>query len=164
VNQDVHASVTSYLFTDGINSYSSSNPNTRPDIFNISTNAAGNIIAASSEVQIKLWQSGSSPHTAGDRFAIFDVCSGCLPFGGDGAGNNGDCTAVGTSIAPDSCVGGSADASTSQATAGSNGTWSTLAPPQQSSSIPTLSEWALILLSLLVAGFAVRALSLRRRR
>jgi len=172
VSPDAHASVTSYSFTDGVNTYSSSDPNTRFSIFAISTDVAGNIIAASSEVQIQLWQSGSNPHTAGARAAVFDACSGsCGGLGGDHVDNNFICTSVqvsgggGGNIDADTCAGGSGDPSTSAAsvTAGSTGTWSTLAP-QQSSSIPTLSEWALILLSLLVAGFAVRALSLRSRR
>jgi hypothetical protein len=89
--------------------------------------------------------------------------------------NNGNCTSVqvsgggGGNIDADTCAGGSADPSTSTAgvTAGSTGTWSTVRAPSPSlpqRPIPTLSEWALILLSFLVAGCALRALSLRRRR
>ena len=136
VGLDVHASVTSYLFTDGVNNYSSSDPNTRFSIFAISTDAAGHIIAASSEVQIQLWQSGSSPHHSGDRGAVFDACSGsCGGQGGDQAVNDFDCTTVqvsgggGGNIAPDTCASGSPDASGSRArvTAGSTGTWAAAA-------------------------------------
>jgi hypothetical protein len=139
--KDVHASVTSYSFNDGINSYSSGDPNTRFSIFIISTDAAGNIIAGASEVQIQLWQSGSSPHTGGGRMSIFDACSGdCGGQGGDNVGNNFICTSVqvsgggGGNIDPDTCAGGSGDLSTSAAKvkASSIGTWSIAVPPNVS--------------------------------
>ncbi|MBK6960369.1 MAG: IPTL-CTERM sorting domain-containing protein [Gammaproteobacteria bacterium] len=167
---DVHANVTSYSFTDGVNSYSSSDPNTRLHVFAISTDAAGNILAATSWVQIQLWLTGSSPHAPGDRAAVL---GGCRPAGGCTGG--GEDRAVPTSpvlqckllgrggnIAPDSCSGGMPDISVSSANvaASSFGTWSILAE----SPIPTLSEWALILLALLVAGFALWALSFGKRR
>jgi hypothetical protein len=166
---DAHALVTSYSFTDGVATYSSSNPNTRFSIFAISTNAAGNIIAANTEVQFQLWETGSAPHTSGNRAAVLDACSGsCGGQGGDNVANNFICTSVqagaGGNIDPDTCAGGSGDGSTSAAhvTAGSTGTWTTVT--QQTSNIPTLSEWALILLSLLVVGFAVRGMQLRKPR
>jgi hypothetical protein len=157
VGQDVHGSVTSYSFSDGINTYASGNANARFSSFNISTDGVGNIVGSTSDVRFQLWQTGSNPHASGDRLAF--LCSG-MACGGDSVLNNGRCIIVGQggNIDPDSCIFATLNASVSLAAAvPSVGTWLIVA--QQSSSVPTLSEWSWILLSLLIVGCGVRAMS-----
>ena len=151
-NQNVFPSMTSYSFTDGIDTYSSANPNSRVDNLVVSTDASGTITAW--DVVIMLWQTGTSPHSAGDRLARFNVTSSTP----DVTENNTPCAIVVTapSGVPDACVVFTPDASTSFGDASTNGTWSILQEP-----IPTLSESALFLLSLLVARFGLRALNAR---
>jgi hypothetical protein len=109
---------TSFSFTDGLNTYSSANPNVRGNLFQVSTDAAGNIILSGSDyIRITLWQTGSSPHAVGDRVASIDYNTGSL-F----ATNNSPCPTV---IA-DRCSYGTPtpDASTSQAFSYGPETWS----------------------------------------
>ena len=159
VSQNVFSSITSYSFADGISTYSSGNANSRIVQFRISTDAGGNI--TDSSISLELWQSGSSPHSVNDRVAW-------LPSGGtsgaDITNNNDICALVGPSAftgVTDTCQVINADPSSSSARASATGTWSTLVPPVQQQAIPTLSGWAMLLLSLLVIGFALRALSQR---
>ncbi len=72
-NQNVLPSVTSYSFTDGVDTYSSADLTARVDDFVASTDSSGNINAF--DVMIIIWQTGTSPHTAGDRVARFRVSS-----------------------------------------------------------------------------------------
>ena len=145
----VNPQVTSFNFTDGLNSYSSANPNVRGNQFTVSTDAGGNIIlSGGDEIRVSLWQTGSSPHAVGDRVAFAQIVPGLVR-----GFNNFPCGAVGISVGgvPDSCLGPAADASTS---AGINdvvsGTWSR----QSIGPIPALSVWALVLLSSALAGLA----------
>jgi len=119
----VNSQVTSFSFTDGVNSYSSGNPNVRANQFTVSTDAGGNItLSGMDEIRITLWQTGSSPHAVGDRAAFFQIQPGFV----DGLNNLG-CAGLGTSLGgvPDSCTNATVDASSS---GGINavvpGTWS----------------------------------------
>jgi len=147
VNQNVFPSVTSYSFSDGLVTYSSANPNSRVDNLVVSTDAMGRIVAF--DVVVILWQTGSSPHVAGDRVARFLVTSSSF-F--DSTQNNAPCAGVITapSGVPDACLFFFPDASTSLGDASAHGSFSVLGTPQVA--VPALSGWATILLSLLVAG------------
>jgi hypothetical protein len=120
---NIYPSVTGYSFTDGINTYSSANPNSRVQGFLVNTDAGGNITAFG--IAIGIWQTGSSPHAVSDRVAAFQLNTVTPSIG---AVNNDRCTAVGVSSAgvTDSCSTGTADASTSQASVQpfASGTWS----------------------------------------
>ena len=145
----INPQVTSFSFTDGVNTYSSANPNVRPNTFRVSTDAGGNITLSGSDfILITLWQTGSSPHAVGDRGAWARI----LPSSVD-AFNNYSCATVGTSVGgvSDSCLAATVDPSTSQALNDAvTGTWSR----QSIGPIPTVSVWALVLLSLGLAGLA----------
>ena len=157
VMYNVYPSVTSYLFTDGINSYSSDSPNTRVVFLNISTDAAANITLA--QVVIELWQTGFNPHAPNDRISFLQIF---YPNIADTAVNNGICSTLGTSIAgvPNSCIAIlTSDPSTSAATGLTSGAWSiSLAQCQP---ITTLSDVGLLLLASLLAAFAVREIRTR---
>lgn len=162
VNQNIYPMFTSYSFTDGINTYSSGNANSRVYQFQVSTDAGGNVtLGAADSLIIELWQTGSNPHSAGNRVATSEIFpSGDLSF------NNFNCALLGTSPFTgvlDNCAGAIADASSSQGASSAPGTWSILQAGVPTLAVPILSEWAMILLSLLVSGVALRALSVRRR-
>jgi len=150
VNQNVLPSVTSYVFSDGIDIYSSANLNSRVDNFVFSTDASGMI--TSWNVIIMSWQTGTSPHAAADRLARFDLISSTP----DVTENNTPCAAVVTapSGVTDACVVFMPDASTSFGDALTSGTWTVV----QQQSIPTLSKWTMLLLLVLITGVGMRAL------
>jgi len=153
-SQNILPSVTSYSFTDGVDTYSSADPNARVDDFVVSTDSSGNISAF--DVKIIIWQTGTSPHTAGDRVARFDVSSSST----DITENDAPCVVV--VIAPsgvsDACVTFAPDGSTSFGDAITHGAFSILAVPAPAP-IPTLSGWSMLLLSLFVTGTALRGLN-----
>jgi len=154
ISTDVSGSVTSFTFSDGINTYASTNPAVRVYRFQITTNASGAITG--SDVFIELWQSGVSPHTAGDRFAFVRLIGTSIAY------NNDQCTTVAASPAgtADSCTGDTGDTSRSTASGGVV-VWTRAISGTTPQAIPTLSEWGLIISSVLVglAGFV----ALRRR-
>lgn len=136
--------VTAFSFSDGIHTYSSADPAARIFLFNVSTNASGAI--TTTDIRIQRWLTGTSPHIPGDRHSwIFFQATGDVD-------HNAQCLAVAASPAgvPDSCtlVLG-ADTSRSLAF-GSARVWSIAAAPA-ATSVPTLSEWGLILLVALMA-------------
>ena len=116
--------VTSFRFTDGINSFSSSDPNVRRIQFAVGTDSTGNILrGGDTSIVLQLWQTGSAPHSTTDRlaFLIIDVMQ-------DTAGNNGPCPNVvpGPSLSGDTdvcSVTGNSDASTSRALPEVFGAW-----------------------------------------
>jgi hypothetical protein len=159
VHQNVLGSVTSYSFTDGINTYSSANTSARVFVFVVSTDSKGDITAFG--ITIYLWQTRTSPHAANDRsagIALADFLSGAAS-----AFNNFKCVQVG--VAPsgvaDACVLGFPDGSTSDAVSASMGSFTTLQAQVQVQPVPTLSEWSMLLLLLLVPGIGLRILCRR---
>lgn len=155
--------VTSFSFADGLNTYSSSDPNTRRFEVLAGTDGTGNIAGA--DILLEIWQSGTSPHSAADRFSLIEFGGGTL----DRGVNNAPCSLVGAAPASvDACISASADLSTSQehAAAVGGGAWLVGAGPGPSVAavgIPTLAEWALALLAVLVAAGAVLSLRGNRR-
>ena len=153
----VLAQVTSYSFSDGVNSYASSDPNARVIEFKVATDAAGAISGWT--VELDVWESGTSPHTAGDLVSSMNVIGA-----GDLVLDSANCSTVGTSVEGigDSCTsttGGSVASNLS-----SPGTWSIVATPVApvAVAVPTLSEWMTLALALLLASVA--AVGLRRGR
>lgn len=97
--------VTAFSFTDGVNTYSSSDPNVRSFRFWLSTNSASNI--GGNVIIVSRWLNGTSPHAAsalpaeGDRVAYVSL------IGQQGAGNNNwNCSLVDVSGSgdADTCI------------------------------------------------------------
>lgn len=153
--------VTSYSFTDGLYTYSSADPNMRAYVFGVSTNASGNLVTVG--INLQLWQTGSSPHVAGNRWA-----NAVIGTTQDESFNNQFCTTTGASPVTsvvDACTAGGSDASTSDGAALVAGTWVTSSgpPPPAAAPVatPTLSFWAMVLLSLITVALAFHALRKR---
>jgi hypothetical protein len=152
---NIFPQVTSYSFTDGLNGYSNTNPNVRVFAFYVSTDASGNMaLTVGDGISLQLWQTGASPHVIGNRFALLNIYSS-----GSGGINNNLCAMVGTSPigTPDVCTLQTSDASISLGFVVGAGTWSNALVPL--APIPTISDWALVLLSLGLAGLACVHLS-----
>jgi hypothetical protein len=145
-NANVASQVTSYSFSDGINTYSSANANTRIYRFNVSTNSAGQV--SSTSILLELWLTGTSPHSTNDRFSYVSI-STASSFGN----HNNCCSEVGVSLAgvADACTGVASDASTSSASS-MGGEWFSGAD------VPVLSAWGLLALAALLGGYALARL------
>jgi hypothetical protein len=142
---DITSLVTAYVLTDGVNTYSSTDPDTRVHIpFSVTTDANGQVTDINLSVQ--RWLTGASPHTAADRFSYV------LLIGVTGvARNNLGCHTVGITPegTPDCCLLSTADSSESRGVFSTPGVWSMV-----SHSIPTLSPIALLFLALGIAAVA----------
>lgn len=147
---EIYPQVTSFQFTDGLSSFGSTTPGIRPYIFHITTNATGQITA--SNIILLAWQDGlSGPHSVGDRLNVIAVSNLTGQFIHNGRCNGG--LGSGGSLSPDICFSPTTDSASSTVHAG-GGSWSLqTALPQ---GVPTLSTWALGLLSLVLAGITVR--------
>ena len=144
---DITAVLTGFNFTDGVTTYSSSDPAVRVYQFVVATDAAGNITAAN--ILLERFQDGAAgPHAALDRFDFINI----VGAGQVQSQHNFICTVVAVTPAgtADGCTAAGGDASSSSASAAGAGAFA-FAP---GSSIPTLSEYALLLLAALmvVAG------------
>jgi len=161
---DITSQVTSYSFSDGLNTYSSSDPNSRIYQFFISTDGTGAISVAS--ILIERWQSGSSPHSVGNRVALFNLNGASI----NQAENNLTCVSVGSGTSSgiaDVCQLANNDAASSTSSA-SLGSWTgggspgggggsptpTPTPAPAPVGTPTLGEWGMISLAVLLVGFA----------
>ncbi len=144
--------VTAYSFSDGINTYTAG-PNDRLAYFQVTTDGTGAITG--SLIVMEKWATAS--HLAGDRLGfarIFNIL-------GDFAQHNVSCAVVGAGDdgTGDACTipTGGVDTSASDATA-PYGSWVsvTVAP------VPTVGEWTLLLIGLVLAGTSVVVLQRRR--
>lgn len=154
VGSNVAGSLVSFSLFDGVNTYSSADPDVRLHTLSVSTNGAGDIV--SSSILVERWLTGTAPHILGNRFSYVQLGAGTLT-----GTHNTSCANLGTSPAgvADSCLGESVDASRSR---GGNApiTWSSAAVvpagPASPAPIPTASEWGLAALAFLLslAGFA----------
>lgn len=120
--------VTSYSFSDGINTYTNTDPNARIHrIQALTTDASGRLTGY--QIMFELWQSGTSPHAVNDRFAYVYVTTSA-----SFTRNNDVCSLVGNSYigVPDSCNSNATDSQTSVASSNVPGTWTV--PP----SAPTI--------------------------
>ena len=119
LNTDVRGAITSYSFNDGLNTYSSSDPNVRLLAMELSTDASGVPIPTQTFIDIQQWTTGSTPHVVGNRFnEIF------VDFNADDFNNSG-CTSVGTkSGLADACLTRSTtDTNQSEGSNSVAGTW-----------------------------------------
>ncbi|MBU1350632.1 MAG: IPTL-CTERM sorting domain-containing protein [Gammaproteobacteria bacterium] len=155
VNANVAASLTSFSFSDGLNTYASSDAAVRIYSFTVTTDATGAITNVNMEIE--RWLTGTSPHAIGDRFSYVELNAGSAI-----GHHNEDCGTIGVSPAgvADACTSTTIDASSSRAS-GPKVSWTSAATAVTPQSIPTLSQWGLIIASALVgiAGFA----AMRRR-
>jgi hypothetical protein len=142
---DISSLITAYSFSDGLVTYTNTDANARLYQFNVATDASGNISVAS--ILIERWQSGSSPHSVGDRVALVNLNGPSI----NQAENNLRCLTVGGgtgSGVSDLCVTGTSDAGSSVASANS-GTW---ASPVTGGPSPTPAPPTLLLILTGLAG------------
>src|SRR5262249_41661527 len=67
VETDITSQLISFSFSDGLNSYTNTNSNVRIFAFQVGTDATGQI--KNHFIYVEFWQTGSSPHVIGNRFA-----------------------------------------------------------------------------------------------
>lgn len=149
--------VTSFTFFDGITTYSSADPNVRAS-WTIDTDASGNLSFVNAVFE--RWQSGSAPHSVGNRVDMLRINGPATGY------HNRSCLTVGSSGFPqnvlDYCISDTPDSNASFGPYAS-ANWTVSAAPSvpTTTSIPTLSEWGLIILSTLITAFAFA--KMRRR-
>lgn len=148
--QDISGLVTSWSFSDGVNTIASTDPAAGAYPILASTDGTGNITAMS--LNVYQWQAYPPllNGTASERFNSIAILDS-IPL------NAGTANATCTSLSGSDCstfVNGT-DSSTAQKLA--SGAWTT----STTQSIPTLSEWGQLIMFALVAGMA--ALALHRR-
>lgn len=149
--------MTSFSFSDGVNTYSSADSGARVGDFSVATGPDGDVVFTGSfNIQLERWQSGSSPRAPGDRVASFRL--GLL---GGGALNNSACTSVGTAPngVTDVCAAQAVDSATSSALNLAPGIWSRSLAAVPT---PTLSGLSIVLLACLTAVLASQALRERQ--
>jgi len=150
VDQHVYGSVTSYSFTNGLNTISSSDPNSRMGLFVVSTDMHGDVIAT--QLFLTRWYSPGRPHAFGDP------ASGIIIWvGSDVVYNNATCSSIDAYAGvTDVCVsiGGGPAQGTSSASTNVPGTWSSVTSGPTTAAIPTLSWWNLAILAGLVSALA----------
>lgn len=147
--------LSNFSFSDGINTYQMGDPAIRIHSFQVATDSAGAI--STFEIRILKWQTGSSPHVNGDRFAVMDFSSSYGP-GWVAASNNQKCITVGPApyySVPDSCVNGAAPGTANRSDGTSAARFGAASfvtiPTTSSNPVPTLNEWGMLLMSLLLA-------------
>jgi hypothetical protein len=149
--QDITSRLVSYSFSDGLTTFTNSDPNVRINFFSVSTDGTGFI--SNANIELELWQTGSSPHVPGNRLAVLDLAGSTSTIVGAGTNNVG-CLLLGTgsSGVADTCTSLVGDSSTSTAQA-NGGSWTGggSSPP---TSVPTLGEWGMIILTGLLSLFA----------
>jgi hypothetical protein len=153
---DISSQVTAYSFSDGLVTYTNTDANARLYQFNVATDASGNISVAS--LLIERWQSGTSPHSVGDRVALVNLNGPSINQGE----NNLRCLTVGGgtgSGVSDLCVTATSDAGSSVAST-TSGTW---ASPVTSGPVPSPTPAPPTLL-LMLTGLAGASLYLAVRK
>lgn len=133
------AQLTSYSFTDGIHTFSSSDSRSRVLLFRVTTNVSGQITSA--HISLQQWAEARSPHLVNDWFGNLFISSAGTVI----ARHNSRCDSV--DAFDDVCGAVSDPASSSSASAVTPGAWQTVHEP---TSVPTLSTWALLALAGLI--------------
>ncbi|MES2929846.1 MAG: IPTL-CTERM sorting domain-containing protein [Pseudomonadota bacterium] len=147
VNADITGLVQTYSFNDGLTQYSSADPENQLRLAFVDTDAAGNITAEN--ISFYRWQTAN--HGISDRLNVLTVnLLGIF---------NAPCQGMGVSNICDLI---NSDSSTSMSfTSGGSWVTSALPPAGGATSVPTLSEWSLLLMVCLVGGAGWR--QVRRR-
>ena len=122
--QNVNALITDYSFTDGVQTFARSDPNTRAAFaFYAWTDANGQITLFQQEFQH--WQSATTPHQGGDRMDFLQITGDLNAIH---ASHNFLCSNIATRLpAGEVCTGTMPDAAYSTAGTG-NGVWLTVGP------------------------------------
>ena len=151
-NGNIAPLITGFNFNDGLTTYSSVDPNTTLTSAIGWTDASGALVGAG--LNFQRWHT-SAPHSIGDRVDQMVL--------EQGAYRNSPCNVVTTPPGGDVCNAVSFDASSSNVfgVPSASGTWTAIGIPPMGgvTSVPTLSEWGLMMLACLLA-----ALGLRQRR
>lgn len=155
-NAPIAAQITSFSFSDGINTYANTNPNVRLFQATVSTSATGSI--TSSNIFLELWQTGTAPHAIGDKIGLMQIGATVDAY------NTLNCTSIGTGPtgATDSCVAAPSFIGASYANA-APWSWALITPSTPTATpVPSTSALGLLVLSALLGG-AVLAISRRNR-
>ncbi|MDD2925013.1 IPTL-CTERM sorting domain-containing protein [Rhodoferax sp.] len=138
--------VTAFSFSDGLTTFASTDANVRmPGNIMVSTNATGQITSAS--VSVERWQAGAAPHAVNDRLDYLSL-SGISTT----VAHNFKCLTIGVSWGTaDYCTFLGTDTNASTASVSDGGAWSIAAIVSAVATVPTLSEWGVIILVALMA-------------
>ena len=125
--------------------------------FEVTTNASGALTSAN--ILVEKWLTGATPHTTADYFSWFFINGSSVAQ----LYNNARCNGVGTTPygVTDFCLVASLGTQSSAAQ-GATVSYSGGGAPVAATPVPTLNEYALMLLASLMAGFA--GWKLRKRR
>lgn len=147
---DITAALTSFSFSDGVTTYSSTDPQVRVYQFIVTTDANSNITAVA--ILVERFQTGGAAHVVGDRFDFINITG----TGQVAAQHNFICTGVGVSPGgtADSCIAAAGDASSSNASSAGAGVFAFGAL----AAVPTLGEYALLLLAAMMGIVGVAGL------
>lgn len=148
LNSNIAAMVTSYSFSDGINTYSSTELDSRLNQIRVTTDGSG--VITNAVINLVKWLSGANgSHVSGDRYSFILL--------GTQSVNNQTCNVVENSPEGDSetCFTSAGNQGASVALGGVV-TWSSAVASTAIQPIPTLSEWAMIIMASLMAFFAIR--------
>ena len=139
-SQDITAQLTSYSFSDGLTTYSSGDP--QVTLVSVSATTTGGVLDFS--VHLVRWQT-PAPHVIGDHLDQVLVT--------ESGQHNAVCGNIQVNPQGDSCGTSNAGGVFSSWTDASStvGSWTvTGLPPVATNAVPTLGEWGLLLLALLM--------------
>lgn len=151
-NQGIAAQVTSFSFSDGLTVYASGDP--QVTLHSISATTTGGGLQLT--VVLLRWQT-PGPHAAGDHLDYLLV--------GEGGQHNAVCSNVESIPLGDKCYASSAGGvfSSWRDESATDGTWTvTGLPPVAANAVPTLGEWGLLLLALVMISVGWMTMSRRR--
>lgn len=151
-SQDITAQLTSYSFSDGLTTYSSGDP--QVTLVSVSATTTGGVLDFS--VHLVRWQT-PAPHVIGDHLDQVLVT--------ESGQHNAVCGNIQVNPQGDSCGTSNAGGVFSSWTDASStvGSWTvTGLPPVAANAVPTLGEWGLLLLALLMISVGWMTMDRRR--
>ncbi|KQB58366.1 hypothetical protein AE621_16180 [Acidovorax sp. SD340] len=151
-SQDITAQLTSYSFSDGLTTYSSGDP--QVTLVSVSATTTGGVLDFS--VHLVRWQT-PAPHVIGDHLDQVLVT--------ESGQHNAVCGNIQVNPQGDSCGTSNAGGVFSSWTDASStvGSWTvTGLPPVATNAVPTLGEWGLLLLALLMISVGWMTMGHRR--
>lgn len=151
-SQDITAQLTSYSFSDGLTTYSSGDP--QVTLVSVSATTTGGVLDFS--VHLVRWQT-PAPHVIGDHLDQVLVT--------ESGQHNAVCGNIQVNPQGDSCGTSNAGVVFSSWTDASStvGSWTvTGLPPVATNAVPTLGEWGLLLLALLMISVGWMTMGRRR--
>ena len=150
-NQDIKAQVTSFTFSDGLTTYASSDP--QVTLMSVEATTTGGVLHFSAS--LLRWQT-PAPHANGDHLDVMWI--------DDGGQHNAVCSDVVVNPQGDRCHTSLANGVFSSWRSDLlEGTWTaTGLPPVAANAVPTLGEWGLLLLALLMISVGWMTMGHRR--